>query len=124
MPSGCAGRLRGGWGEAGFRDLAQHAGKNPSMERIEAGPINEAEKAQRLEDTRLRNREAGGIARDLKFQPSPSRDFHLGHESQPPVGFELFHAPKIQGVSHLKCFRISPTAPQAHTPGKQVEESS
>ena len=94
------------------------------MERVEAVPINQAEKAQRVEDRRLPDRRAGGIARDLKFQPSPSRNFHFGHESQPPVGIEIFHAPEIQGVSHLQCLRISPTASQPHTPGKQVEESS
>ena len=104
--------------------MAQHTRKNPSMEWIEAVPIDQAEKAQRVEDRGLPDRRVCGIARDLKFQLCPSRDFHFGDEAQLPPGIELFHAPEIQGITHLKCLRISPTSPQSHTTGKQVEEAA
>ena len=94
------------------------------MEWIEAVPIDQAEKAQRVEDSCLPNRGVCGVARDFKFQPSPSRDFHFGYESKAPVGIELFHAPKIESITHLQCLRIAPTSPQPHPARKQVEGAS
>src|SRR5664280_835837 len=105
-------------------DAAEHAAKNEAVERIEDVPVGEAEEAGRIEYRGLADLGPARSGRDLKLQPSPARNPHLGAQTQKTVRLDGFDAPEVEGIALLELVRMAAAAAETDAPGEEIQESA
>ena len=64
-------------------------------------------------DGGLVNYGSGVVGFDTELKPCPSRQPHLGTESQQPTLFYLFHAPPIDGIANVNFRSVRTSAAYA-----------
>jgi len=89
----------------------------------EAVPVDEAEEARRVEDSRLgdcRPRSAW-VVRHLELQPGAPRHLHLRLEPEQTIPLERLDTPEVDRVTDLETGWIAPATAKARAPDENVE---
>ena len=94
------------------------------MERIDAVPVDQSKKSQRIEDGRLANRTALFARSDLKFEPGTSGQLHFGVQPQTPWRFVKLHAPEVERIADAQLLGITAASSHADAAHEQVQETA
>src|SRR5690242_17835759 len=105
-------------------ERSEHSCKHPTVERVDAVPIEKPGQPRRIEYRRLADPRAvcGGL--DLEFEPCTSGKSHLGREPKPAIGLVGFDTPEVHVIAHAELLAVRPSSPQSGAANEQIDEAA